>query len=115
MTALPCDATTAILRAVRANLLAFGGIEALVLEEIRSRSWASVTFSGARHVITFRLSGPGCEEAADAFLTALDVAEFEMRGHLMADIALVSRESLRGEAAESEVRISLEALTVEDC
>lgn len=100
------DATSALLRAVRLNLLSFRGF---VLEEIRSRSWASVTFSGARHELAFRLEGPGAEQAGSRFLAELDVAEFELRGHILADIALVSEERRPG-----WVRIRLEALTVDD-
>jgi hypothetical protein len=100
------DSTSALLRAVRLRLP--GSLE-FVLEEIRSRHWASVTFSGARHELGFRLEGEGAEEAASRFLADLDVAEFDLRGHILADIALMSEERRPG-----WVRIRLEALTVED-
>ena len=100
------DPTTAFLRAVRAN---FFGLAAFVLEEIRSRAWASVTFSGARHELAFRLEGEGAEDVAGRFLSGLSTAEFDLRGHILADIALVSEERSPGCA-----RIRLEALTVED-
>jgi hypothetical protein len=100
------DPTSALLRAIRLNLHGFSG---LVVEEITSRSWASVTFNGARHELAFRLEGPGAEQAADRFLANLDVAEFELRGHVLADIVLVSEDRRPG-----CVRIGLEALTVED-
>jgi hypothetical protein len=101
------DATTAFLRAVGGNFDKF----ALTVEEIRSRSWASATFAGARHELSFRIEGEGVNAAADAFLATLTAAEFDLRGHILADIALVS------EARSDDgnlVRISLEALTVED-
>jgi hypothetical protein len=100
------DATTALLRAIRGAFASFAGFS---LEEVRSRSWASVTFSGARHELAFRLDGEGAEAAAAAFLAGLTVAEFDLRGHVLADIALVSDERSPGCA-----RIRLEALTVED-
>jgi hypothetical protein len=100
------DATTAFLRAIRVTFVTFGGF---VLEEIRSRSWASVTFSGARHELTFRLEGAGAEAAASRFLAELPTAEFVLRGHILADISLVAEERRPGCA-----RITLEALTVED-
>jgi hypothetical protein len=101
------DATTALLRAVRA---AAGGPEgAFVLEEVASRSWASVTFSGARHELAFRLEGDGAEAAAERFASGLEAAEFPLRGHILADIALVDEERRPGWA-----RLRLEALTVED-
>jgi hypothetical protein len=80
------------------------------VEEIRSRSWASATFAGARHELTFRIEGEGAGAAADAFLATLTAAEFDLRGHILADIALVSEER----TDEGLVRISLEGLTVED-
>jgi hypothetical protein len=99
------DASLELLKAVR---LATAGAT-FVLEELRSRSWASVTFSGARHELAFRLEGGDAEEAASRFLASLDAAEFPLAGHILADIALVSQERRPG-----FVRIQLEALTVED-
>jgi hypothetical protein len=106
MQPLTNDATTALLRAMRG---AFSCASNFVLEEIRSRSWASATFLGARHELTFRLEGPGAEAEAAVFLETLTAAEFRLRGHILADIALVGEDCARGRA-----RISLEALTVED-
>lgn len=80
-----------------------------VLEEIRSRRWASVTFQGARHELVFRLEGEGAEEAAGRFLSGLDARNFELRGHLLADVSPVSEERRPGFA-----RIRLDALTVEE-
>jgi hypothetical protein len=101
------DATTALLRAVCAT---FGTFE-LVVEEIRSRSWASATFAGGRHELSFKIEGKGAGAAANSFLANLTAAEFDLRGHILADIALVSEE--RDDDGDL-VRISLEALTVED-
>jgi hypothetical protein len=68
--------------------------------------WASACFVGARHelVLTAR---PG--EALDEWTAGLAEAELPMADHLVADIA-VTRVSRDG----GEVRIELEALTVED-
>lgn len=100
------DPTCALLRAIREAFADFAGF---MLEDIRSRSWASVTFSGARHELTLRLEGAGAEAVADRFLAGLDCAEFALGGHIMADIALVWQERRPG-----QVRVGLEALTVED-
>jgi hypothetical protein len=101
------DATTAFLRAIRGNFAHF----TFTMEEIRSRSWASATFSGARHELTFRVEGDGAAAAVDAFLADLSAAEFQLRKHVLADIALVLEER-RDDGAW--VRLSLEGLTVED-
>ena len=100
------DAATALLRAVRVHFVHFAGF---VLEEIRSRRWASVTFRGARHELAFRLEGEGAEEAAARFLSSLSARDFPLRGHLLADLSLVAEERRPGCA-----RIRLEALTVEE-
>jgi hypothetical protein len=109
MQPLTNDATTALLRGLRShivNLMNFGPPQ---FEEIRSRSWASVTFTGARHEIAMRLEGEGAEAAARDFADSLDVTEFRLRGHILADIALVAQETVPG-----GMRLRIEALTVED-
>jgi hypothetical protein len=100
------DATGALLQAVR---LAFANLTGFVLEEVRSRGWASVTFAGARHELCFRLEGEGADAAADGFVKGLDPARFALPGHILADLSLVSDERRPGCA-----RIRIEALTVED-
>jgi hypothetical protein len=105
------DATTALLRALRVNFVNFAGLS---FEEVRSRSWASATFSGARHEIAFELRGEGAAQEAARFCAELDTSEFRLRGHILADIALISSEGdTRG--PEPRHRIRIEALTVEDC
>lgn len=105
MTARIIDATSALLRALGDRL-----DHPFELDEIESRGWASVTFTGARHTLSLRLRGDGAEASADVFLDGLEAAEFSLRGHILADIVLVARES-----AIDGVCIRLEALTVEDC
>jgi hypothetical protein len=100
------DSATALLRAIRDVV---GEAAGFILEELSSRSWASVTFSGARHEIAFRLEGDGAGEAAARFLCGLGTAELSLRGHILADIAMVAEER-RPDCAS----IRLEALTVED-
>jgi hypothetical protein len=99
-------ATTALLRAVRGKLAGFDGF---ALEEIRSRGWASATFTGARHHLAIRLDGEGAGAAAERFLGRLEATDFELRGHILADISLISEERRPGCA-----KIRLEALTVEE-
>jgi hypothetical protein len=94
---------------VRAIRVAFAGAGKFTLEELVSRAWASVTFSGSRQELTFRVEGEEAEAAAARFLSGLKAAEFPLSGHILADIALVSEERRPGCA-----RIRLEALTVEE-
>ncbi|MBO9711403.1 hypothetical protein [Sphingomonas sp.] len=67
--------------------------------------WASVTFSGARHM--FAIEGEA-SDALDAWLAALPEAEFALSGHLVADLTVMSARR-QGEA----VRAEIEVLTVE--
>lgn len=103
------DAATALLRALSACFAGFEG--AFRVEELSSRSWASVTFSGARHRIAFSLEGPGAGAAADAFIDQMAEAEFDLQGHILADIALAGEDRSPG---GERVQISIDALTVED-
>lgn len=100
------DSATAFLQAIRVTFVNFAGF---AIEEMRSRRWASVTFRGARLELLFRLEGEGAEDAAASFLSGLHARNFPLRGHLVADISLVSEERRPGFA-----RIHLEVLTVED-
>jgi hypothetical protein len=103
------DVATAFLRALRASFAGFAGV--FRIEELVSRTWASVTFSGARHRVSFTIEGPGAGTAADAFVSCIGETQFDLRDHILADLSLAGDE--RSEDAE-RVRISLEALTVED-
>lgn len=76
---------------IRALTVRYPGL--LVLAS-RSEPWASVTFTGARHVLT-------CAAGPD--LTGIGEEEFPLPGHIVADV-IVGRE---GE------RITIEALTIE--
>jgi hypothetical protein len=98
------DAGTQLERALVRDA-AGAGIALAILAADRTR-WASVTFSGARHRLSIAAAP---SPRLDAWLAALPEAEFRLRGHLVADVALASER--RGELVE----IELEALTVEDC
>ncbi len=99
------DATTALIDALDINFIN------LTMEEIRSRSWVSATFAGVRHELTFRVEGESAGAEVDRFLDGLEEAEFDLPGHILADISLVSRSD---GLSEPMVRISLEALTFEE-
>jgi hypothetical protein len=76
---------------IRALLQRYAGL--MVLSS-RSEPWASVTFTGARHVLT-------C--ATGVKLEGLAETGFSLPGHIVADIA----------AHETDGRLIIEALTIE--
>jgi hypothetical protein len=98
------DAATALLRALGERLAGAGAVYRV--EELRCRSWASVTFTGARHKLVLWIEG---EDSAGRFLDGIEEAEFSLPLHILADISVESTER-----SEGGVRIALEALTVED-
>lgn len=67
--------------------------------------WASATFTGARHRITVAMLP--CP-AAEAWLSTVRDAEFDVRGHLVADVDVVAVRRLA-----PRVEADLEILTVE--
>lgn len=66
--------------------------------------WSSATFNGARHAMTWHAAP---SDTLDGWLAALPDADFTLRGHLLADVAVaaVTRTA-------DKVRIEIEALTV---
>lgn len=76
-----------------------------VLIESRQTAWASATFSGARH--SFVLHVP--QNAGGGQLTEIEEREFDLPGHLLADIGICEWEEDANGA-----RCTIEALTVED-
>ena len=53
------------------------------------RSWASVTFSGARHTVVLCFTGAEAVAAGERFIDALPEHEFTIPRHLVADAAVI--------------------------
>jgi len=102
----PC-AHWALKHAIIAPFAEFEG-ELTAIEPLDFRPWASALFSGARHCFVLHLIGEGARAAADAFLDGLEERDYDLTGHVLIDIALISdSEDKYG------VHLTLEALTVE--
>ena len=71
--------------------------------------WASATFSGMRHAVVLHFTGADAVAQGRALAAGLDVYEFTLHGHIVADICVVRREERGGELV-----LEIEALTVED-
>lgn len=98
------DAATQLERALIASAEA-AGCPVTIVEADLTR-WASVTFSGARHMVTL---GGAASPALSRWIDGLPEAEFALRGHLAADLSV---EAVRREG--DAVRVMLEVLTVEE-
>ena len=71
-----------------------------------STRWAGATFVGERHMLTLvGTAGP----KLDAWLDGLPEAEWDLCGHLVADLCVAARERIG-----DQLSVELEALTVED-
>lgn len=88
----------------RALLAAFADAHVTAnIGNIRSRDWASATFSGTRHELQLRLSdSSGC-----ALLAELGEREFDLSGHILVDIAA---EDVRRDG--ENILATIQALTV---
>lgn len=98
------DAATLLDRALRADA-ARAGLALDIAEAVATR-WASATFTGVRHALTLTID---TADAADAWLAALPDADLPLRGHLVADAAV-----MRSERSGRQIRAAIEVLTVED-
>lgn len=102
-------AAAALLRAIidrgecdRANVL---------LSEIRSTEWRSLTFTGERHEIELKLTGPTAWLNGQRLIAGLADAEFAISGHLVADVAVTAGPA---RSFDGTVVLTIEALTIED-
>jgi len=54
------------------------------------RAWASITFAGSRHALSFRFSGIEGVAAGEAFIAALTEHEFAIPRRLVADATVTA-------------------------
>jgi hypothetical protein len=83
----------------------------ILLSEIRSVDWQSLTLTGERHEITLRVPGPDAEAVVNDLVSGIEDAEFSIRGHLLADIAVAAAPA---RALDGSVTLAFEALTIAD-
>src|SRR5690554_2314179 len=73
---------------LRDALLSLAGGQAIVLSH-EEKSWASITFAGARHRIDLVFEGAEAVEAGELFIASLPEHEFAIPGQLVADAAVI--------------------------
>jgi hypothetical protein len=102
-------AAAALLRALIAR--AECGRDWMLLSDIRSTEWRSLTFTGERHEIEVKLLGATAWLNGQRLVAGLRDAEFDIAGHLVADIAVTAGPARSFDGA---VVLTIEALTIEE-
>jgi hypothetical protein len=90
---------------LREALLALAQGRAAILSH-DEKSWASVTFAGARHRLVLVFEGAEAVEAGELFIAFLPEHEFAVPGQLVADAAVTAVDH-RLEPPRMEVRCEL--------
>ena len=101
------SAASALLRA----LIARAGVtrERVLLTDVESIDWRSLTFNGERHLIELRVPGSGSREIVQRMCDGLNEAEFSILGTIVADIGVAGAPR---RALDGSTRLTIEALTV---
>ena len=100
-------AATGLLR----GLIARSGVprDRILLSEWTSTDWQSLTFVGERHEGRLRVTAPASEEVVRRITSGLEDAEFQIPGHLVADIAVVG---MPERSNDGSTILCIEALTI---
>lgn len=83
----------------------------ILLTEVQSVDWQSLTLTGERHQIAFRVTGLDSAAIAKRIYAGLEDAEFSIPGVIVADIAVVGTPVREPDGA---TRLTIEALTVSE-
>lgn len=81
----------------------------ILLTNLRSVDWQSLTFVGERHEISLRIVEPHADAIARRVAHGLEDADFAVPGHVVADIALVRGPN---RTADGSAELTIEALTI---
>lgn len=76
------------------------------------RGWASITFSGTRHLMLLAFPGAEAIEAGERFIAALPEHEFTIPRQLVADAAVIAADHTT--LPESKLVVEIELLLLED-
>lgn len=80
----------------------------ILLTELQSQDWQSLTFSGERHTIRLRVTGSDAASIVRSLTSGLEDAEFSIPGQIVADIEVASAVS----GPDGSVSLTIEALTI---
>ena len=87
------------------------GRDRILLTELRSVEWRSLTFVGERHQLELRIAGDDAATLTERITKGLPEAEFTISRHVVADIACSREPEL---ANDGSITLCIEALTIED-
>lgn len=92
-------------------LIARSGVDRnrILLTDVHSTDWQSLTFAGERHHIALRVTGRDSSNVVDCMCGDLADAEFSIPGSIVADIGLVGTPH---RAPDGSTELMIEALTV---
>jgi hypothetical protein len=110
MNKLPMSyAAAALLRALTAR----AGLprDRILLTDVQSVDWQSLTFTGERHHIAVRVTGSDSGSGVERMLRGLEDAEFSIPGLVVADIAVLGEPE---RTLDGSIIVRIEALTVGD-
>lgn len=102
-------AASALLRALIAR--AGGSRDRILLTEVRSIDWQSLTLAGERHLIELRVAGPDSSAIIDRLCSGLEEAEFSIPNIIVADIAVLG---VPRTASDGSTDVVVEALTISE-
>ena len=102
------NAAASLLRAIVARSGA--AHDQILLSNVRSTAWHSLTFDGERHHFALHIVGSYADAYAARLSHRLEDAEFSIPGILVADIALGDGPDV---LSDGSVVLSIEALTVD--
>ena len=81
----------------------------ILLSAWHSVDWQSLTFVGERHEAQIRVIGPESAAIVSRILDGIGDADFDVRGHIVADIAAVGSPQVESDGSSL---FSIEALTI---
>jgi hypothetical protein len=94
-------------------LIARAGVsrDRILLTDVQSTDWQSLTLTGERHLFGLRVSAPHAEAIAQRMCAGLEDAEFSIPRLIVADIVVAD-----GPASETDgsTSVTIEALTIEE-
>jgi hypothetical protein len=96
---------------LRQSLQALAGGHA-VIEAHSEKSWASITFAGARHRLDLAFEGEQAIEAGENFIAFLPEHEFAIPRQLVADAAITFVDHRMG--ADPRLLVRVELLLLDD-